>query len=108
MKKKVTTIENLLRVGRENAIGWQRLVDMMELKSRRELYRVIAEARSRGAIILSNQQGGYYLPDTTTDEGRSEMAHFVARFSGMAKSVMMAQKSARANLKNVRGQMSFE
>lgn len=98
---KEVTIADYLGVGKENAISWQELVNLLSVNSRRELYRLIENERKNGTVILSDYNGGYYIPDSKTPEGREEIEKFINKFSAMAKNIFGDLKGARAALKDI-------
>lgn len=92
--------------GAENATGGGELVKLLGLSSRRELQRIVADARRSGAVVLANSRG-YYLPGPG-EQGQAEVADFAEFIACKAASVYQAGESARRYLReNVPGQITM-
>ena len=93
----------LLPEGKENAVSSERLVAMLQLKSKRELQQRIAKERNAGALILSSSTGGYY-----TSRDRAEVAEFVRTLESRAKHTFSALKAARRFLRTMDKQTEIQ
>lgn len=85
-------ITDILRVGKENALPAEYLMDTFKI-SRRKLYAEIAKERREGALILPDNNGGYYIPDEDTEA--AEIKKYYVRMASLAKSTFAAIKSAK-------------
>ena len=103
MKQKDFKILNILPEGKVNAISSEELVLILDLPSKRELQKQIAQERKAGALILSTTKGGYYRSND-----RKEISEFVRTVEKRAKNTINALKPARRYLKTVEGQMSMK
>ena len=98
-KEKRFPIVELLPVGRENAIPGEQLRQLVGCKSIRELQNMIADERSRGAIICSGSGKGYWKP-----KDRKEIEKFYRSMASRAKNILLALKSAQDVLQIPEGQ----
>ena len=107
--RKQGLIESLLLQGEANAIPSSDLVSMTGVKSVRELQLIIAQEREAGALILSTCRGGggYFLP-SDGEEGKREIAAFVATLRARALNTLRALKTAREALEGLDGQVSLD
>lgn len=85
-------ITDILKVGKDNALSAEYLMNTLKI-SRRELYKEVARERREGALILPDYNGGYYIPDE--DAEGAEIAAYSRRMASLAKSTFAAIKSAR-------------
>lgn len=85
-------ITDILRVGKDNALSAEYLMDVFKI-SRRKLYAEIAKERCEGALILPDNNGGYYIPDETTE--CADIVAYHRRMESMAKNTFAAIRSAR-------------
>lgn len=94
-------IEKFLLEGKKNAIASQRLADLVECKSVRELQEVIAAERAAGAVILftCRRGGGYFLPTGN----RREVVEYIQTLRNRAKNTLVAIESADEYLKQLEG-----
>lgn len=86
----IRLIESLLPEGKENAISSDLLVQMLHLRSKRELQLLIAKERMDGALILSSSTGGYF-----TSKDPDEVAEFIRTLESRAKHTFIALRGAR-------------
>ncbi|MDD5956809.1 MAG: hypothetical protein PUC40_07505 [Lachnospiraceae bacterium] len=105
---KTKKIDEVLRVGKENAIDWQTLAAMIGVKDRRTLYKTIETERKAGVLILSDGKGGYYIPDIKNDKDIAEIEHFIKKFSAMAKNIFGDLKGARQALKAAEAEQALK
>ena len=82
-------IERLLSHGAENAVTLQHLVTLTELPARQVRQQIQAE-RLRGIPILSDNEHGYYLPETQEDvdnfvRSMLHRAHEIARVANTVR-----------------------
>lgn len=78
-------ISEYLMIGKDNAIPAERIMQNFNI-SRRQLYKEIEHERLEGTPILPDWHGGYYLADTETESGRTEILAFHSRMSAAAAS----------------------
>lgn len=97
------TIEEILKVGKENAISTKDLVRLSGSKSVRHLQQRIAQERENGAIICSGSGQGYWLP-----KNRKEIEDFCETMDKRAKNIFNATKSAKRALNMPDGQQYIE
>lgn len=100
-------VSDLLLHGAENAMSGKELADLMGYTSVRDLQKQIAVERSRGALILSNTGGGYYLP-ALGEAGRKELRRYLRTIRARAFNTLKAGNAARLALMEVEGQMAIE
>jgi hypothetical protein len=86
-------VEDLLDVGKENAISYPVLMRRLGIRHRRGLYKAIAEARRRDVPILSDGKGGYYIADVKNELG--EIRAFNKRMKHLGVHVLAAAKGTR-------------
>lgn len=86
-------VEDLLDVGKENAIPYPVLMRRLGFNTRRGLYKAIAEARRREVPILSDGKGGYYIADVENELG--EIRAFNKRMKHLGVNVLAAAKGTR-------------
>lgn len=98
-KEKGFPISELLPIGSENAIPGEQLKQIIGCKSIRELQNMIADERSRGAIICSGSGKGYWKP-----KDRKEIEKFYRSMASRAKNILLALKSAKDALQIPEGQ----
>lgn len=100
--------EVLLR-GEENALPSFDIIRLLGIRSRRELCAQVARERNAGQLILSTRSGGggYFLP-SEGEQGKREIAAFVATLHSEAVSTFAALQSARRALGDISGQQSIE
>lgn len=96
------SIENLLPIGKENAISGSDLLEPTGCSSIRDLQARIAEERERGAVICSGSQCGYWKP-----KNRQEIQEFVHNMDARATNILKAVRSAKAALKLPEGQQAL-
>ena len=82
-------IERLLSCGAENAVTLQYLVKLTGLPARQVRQQIQAE-RLRGGLILSDNEHGYYLPETQEDvdnfvRSMLHRAHEIARVANTVR-----------------------
>lgn len=83
-------------MGKENAIGRQELVYLLNLPDR-TVRKLIQEARDRGELILNDQSGaGYYTSD---DEGELKRQFNTNR--NRALSILRQQRHIRRRLREI-------
>lgn len=92
-------IVELLPIGKENAIPGEQLRQIVGCKSIRELQSMIADERSRGALICSGSGKGYWKP-----KDRKEIEKFYRSMASRAKNILLALKSAKDALQIPEGQ----
>lgn len=92
-------IQEFLLEGKKNAISSQKLANLTNCKSVRELQQIIAEERARGIVILSTCQngGGYFLPCGD----RNEVMEFIRTLQNRAENTLCALNSAKAYLERL-------
>lgn len=94
--KQTRKVSDVLNVGRDRATSAAVLQSVLNLRSRRELYKMIQDERANGAIILVNyEKGGYFLPDLTNLDEKEEIEHFIYRTEKMARQTAQAAESAK-------------
>ena len=98
-EKKGFPIVELLPIGKENAIPGEQLKQLVGCKSIRELQNMIADERSRGAIICSGSGKGYWKP-----KDRKEIEKFYRSMASRANNIILALKSAKDALQIPEGQ----
>lgn len=96
-------IEQLLPIGRENAITAQELVKITGCGSVRELQQRIACERNQGAIICSGAGRGYWKP-----KDRQEIKAFIQTMDARAWNTLKATASAKKALRVPEGQQSMD
>lgn len=96
------SIENLLPVGKENAISGKDLLKLTGCSSIRDLQCRIAEEREQGAVICSGSQCGYWKP-----KNRQEIQEFVHNMDARATNILKAARSAKIALKVPEGQQAL-
>lgn len=99
-------VADLLLHGAENAMSGQELADLLGLSSTRELQKRIAVERSRGALILSNAGGGYFLP-APGEAGRKELRCYLRTIRARAFNTLKAGNAARLALLEIEGQTAI-
>ena len=97
------SIENLLPVGKENAISGKDLLKLTGCSSIRDLQCRIAEEREQGAVICSGSQCGYWKP-----KNRQEIQEFVHNMDARATNILKAVRSAKDVLKIPEGQQDLK
>lgn len=87
MKQKLT---DYLSHGAENAVPLQHLVKLTELPAR-QVRQLIQAERLQGAQILSDNEHGYYLPETQEDVEMfyRSMLHRAAEITRVATAVKL-------------------
>lgn len=85
-------VTDLLDTGKENAIPYEVLMKRLGINTRRGLYKAIAQARKRGAVILPDGNGGYYLPDVNNE--MSEIRAFNKRIHRLGVNTLSAAKAS--------------
>lgn len=108
-KKQGFPVALRLKRGEKNAISSRKLAVLSGFRSERDLQSEIARERAAGALILSacRNGGGYFLPGEG-EEGRQEIAAFVATLSARALNTLRAIKPARSVLRTISGQIGFD
>lgn len=88
-------VEEILKVGQENALSGEYLASVLGFKSVRDLQNQIKKERDKGAVIVSSTSppGGYYLPGNKT-----EVVEFIQTLESRAENTMVALNSAKAYL----------
>ncbi len=87
-------ITDLLDTGKGNAIPYEVLMRRLGIRTRRGLYRAIEQARKRGAVILPDGHGGYYLPDVQKEQ--AEIRTFNKRIRKLGVNTLATAKASRA------------
>lgn len=107
---KTLKIMDVLPEGKNNAISTEALTRMLQLRSKRELQKLIERERKAGALILSSTTGGYY-----TSHNRAEVQEFCRTLESRAKHTFLAMRAARRFLRETAisqveadGQISME
>ena len=95
---KVLHISDLLHPGAENGIKLPELVQLTGQEERIVRRRIQAE-RKAGKLILSDNQNGYFLPETPDDVQR-----FARSMSRRAAEIARIARSAEAALADMAGQ----
>ena len=106
LSKKTISKNQLMSIlprGKENAIKSDVLMNLIGLSGKREVGQVIQEARSKGAVILSDTTNGYYLPSNKT-----EIESFIKSMEKRGKLILKATKSAKKQLTFLEGQEEME
>ena len=99
----ITNYEEILPVGKENAVSTAELSVIMGFGDSRSLQADIARSRNAGQIILSSTSGGYYLPGNN-----EEIQEFIAVLRARAINTFKALKSAREYLEKDKSQISLD
>lgn len=99
----MTRIADLLKVGKENAIAAEYLMQALNV-SRRSLYGALHRERLEGSVILPDNAGGYYIPDLSTEEGQNEYENWRKRMqaNGRGNFAVTKKRQAIVWLKNER------
>ena len=84
---------DVLQIGAENAISGKQLSKLLGLRGRRDLQRLIADARAGGSLICATSKG-YFLPQAG-EAGRDEVAAFVAFVDSKAAATFRSANAAR-------------
>lgn len=101
-------IYNLLPQGAENALPSRDLAKLVGCRSVRDLQNQIAAEREQGALILSTcRNGGGYFQPADGEQGKQEIANFIATLQARALHTLAAVKTARKALDGVAGQFAF-
>lgn len=95
-------IENLLPVGKENAVTTAELVRLAGCRSARELQERIAYERNHGAVICSGSGKGYWKP-----KNRQEIIEFCRTMDARARNTFAATRSAKRVLRMSEGQQDI-
>ena len=85
-------VQEVLKIGKENALSPEYLVAKLNLNSVRALQRQVETECRLGAVILSSSMppGGYYLPGSS-----HEVREFIRTLENRADGTMEALNSAR-------------
>lgn len=95
-------IFDLLHPGAENGMTLKELVNLTGL-AEREVQRHIQAERKMGLLILSDNQNGYFLPETPDDIQR-----FARSMSRRAAEIAKIARAAEAALADMAGQAQIE
>lgn len=95
-------IRDVLPTGQANALGLRDLVRITGLDER-TVRRQIHLERIAGAVIVSDNRSGYYLPDDTSDIQR-----FARSMSHRAGEIMKIARAAECALAEAEGQQIME
>ncbi len=107
-KEKKQTVFDLLPRGEENALPSRDLAKLVGCKSVRDLQSLIADERDAGNLILSTcRHGGGYFRPADGEQGKREIAKFIATLQARALHTLAAVKTARKALDGVAGQFAF-
>lgn len=96
-------VYNILPYGRDHAISWQNLVNILGFKSKRELQKQIERERNCGFVILTDFTGGGYFKSADP----ADLKRFICTMNRKAKNTHRAIISAQRELNRVSGQASF-
>ncbi len=83
MRMKRVLVSEVIGVGKENAVSHKSIERACGLKTRRSLRQKIHNERLHGIPICPDGNGGYYLADLETTEGRLEWRCFVVTMRSM-------------------------
>lgn len=98
----VNRIEDLLPVGRKNAITTEELLKRSGYKTARALQQQIAIERKEGALIMSGNRRGYWKP-----ANREEIQEYIRNMESRGKHIFEAVRSAREALEELPGQVQI-
>ena len=101
--REIGIVEKSLQQGAENAVSIDYLLTVTGHKTARALQSEIAREREAGALILSSNRSGYYLPDSG-EKGRQEIARFISTLRARSLNTLRILKPARRALMVVDGQ----
>lgn len=87
----MTRVTDLLKVGRASAVSAESLMQALNI-DRRALYREIRLERLRGAAIVPDYKGGYYLPDMETAEGQQDYEVWRRRMQAIGRGTFAVTK----------------
>lgn len=90
----MTELAKILSNDSEHPTAAQVVIELLGLRSRQQLSRLVASARRQGEPICSNKNG-YYLAQT-----RQEMENFCGRLMHRAKSIFVTRQAC---LKTAKG-----
>lgn len=98
-------IYELLRNGKQNAVSTEQLMLLTGVNDVRTLRNAVANERKKGALILSSNSGGYYLPGNL-----EEVKEYITTEDKKIRSLMAALEPARKCLRNIQitGQISMD
>ena len=99
-------IESSLSRGAENALSIDYLLSITGHKTARDLQSAIAREREAGALILSSNRSGYFLPDTG-EKCKQEIERYIGTLRNRALNTLKVLKTARRALSAVESQLSF-
>lgn len=91
-------ITTFIPTGKENAISTKDLMKAAK-RTKREIGRLVRNARCNGDVILSDSKGGYWLPDYGEADIANQLAAFIRYME--SKNTYSAVMSAKAALKRV-------
>lgn len=88
-------IQEILKIGKENALSLEYLANKLHLGTVRALQKQVEKERKQGAVILSSSvpPGGYYLPGS-----RQEVMEFIRTLENRADGTLEALESAKRYL----------
>lgn len=88
-------IQEILKIGKENALSPEYLANKLHLGTVRALQKQVEKERKQGAVILSSSvpPGGYYLPGS-----RQEVMEFIRTLENRADGTLEALESAKRYL----------
>jgi len=92
--------------GYKNRVSSRELLKLLKIRDTRTLRALVARERSKGALILSSADGGYFLPDDG-DAGRAEMLRFVATVRAKGLHTLEAARPALKELRKLDGQQTL-
>lgn len=90
-------VTDILQIGKENALSAEYLMQAFGI-DRRSLYKEVAKERKEGSLILTDGNGGYYIPDETTAAGQTEIEAFKHRMKAMGRSIAAAAKGVQKSV----------
>lgn len=93
------SIVNYLSEGAENAVSMAELSRLLNI-SPRAVRRAVEHERTRGELILSNNNG-YYLPSQDSTQARSELSEYCHRADARLRTNRACVRSARRRLKEL-------
>ncbi len=95
-------VYDMLPEGKENAITTQDLCNRLQLKSSRELRKMVEAERNAGMVILSSTTGGYFKSNK-----RDEILEFVRITRKKGIHTLASIQSAEKALAVLEGQISI-
>lgn len=99
----IYTVYDELASGKENAISTADLCKRLDLKSSRELRKLVEIERKAGKVILSSSTGGYYKA-----ANKAEIEEFVKMTERKGIHTLAAVQSAKKALEVLDGQQTVK